>query len=294
MCSTGPSPPHRIESFGVRVQSLQHVLEGYKVAAEIAAHGASNSTFSDWWAYKIEAFDAIPYNTALLIEAGAKVAIKSDDSELMRHLYQEAAKMLKYGRLTEQQALATITINAAEQLGLEDRLGSIEVGKDADLAIFNGHPLNGFARCEMSLVDGEVYFERAGEHAPSGHGLPLPRQALRDLKLTVDPSPSGRYALVNARIVPVSGEVIERGTLLIENGLIEAIGRADMPLPSGAVSVDLAGLSVFPGMINAGGAMGLSEIGSVNETHDYRERGDYNEDVRASIAVHPESELICI
>ncbi|HEV3004246.1 MAG TPA: amidohydrolase family protein, partial [Pirellulales bacterium] len=125
---------------GVRIQSLQHVLEGYKVAAEIAAHGASTSTFSDWWAYKIEAFDAIPYNSALLVEAGARVCIKSDDEELGRHLYHEAAKMVKYGNVTEAQALEMITMNPARQLGLEHRLGSIEVGKDADIVLFNAHP----------------------------------------------------------------------------------------------------------------------------------------------------------
>src|SRR5262249_49226062 len=129
------------DRFGFKVQSLQHVLEGYKIAPEIAAHGASCSTFSDWWAYKIEAYDAIPFNSALLNEAGAVVCLKSDSNELMRHLYQEAAKCMKYGGMTEAEALKTITLNGAKQLGLDKRLGSIEVGKDADLAIFNGHPL---------------------------------------------------------------------------------------------------------------------------------------------------------
>jgi imidazolonepropionase-like amidohydrolase len=280
------------ESYGIRVQSLQHVLEGYKVAGEIAAHGASCSTFSDWWAYKIEAFDAIPFNTALLTRAGARVAIKSDDNELMRHLYQEAAKTVKYGGLTEDEALATITINAAAQLGLEQRIGSIEPGKDADLAIFNGHPLNGFARCEMTLVDGEVCFERRGEHKPSGHGSPLPAAELRARQVEVRQSAAGKYALVNARIVPVVGSVIERGTLLVSGGKIQALAGADLPVPEGFISVDLAGLSVYPGMVNAGGALGLSEIGSADETHDYSERGAYNADVRAAIAVHPDSELI--
>ena len=140
----------------MRVQSLQHVLEGYKVAAEIAAHGASASTFSDWWAYKIEAFDAIPYNAALLNRGRRQVCIKSDDAELIRHLNLEAAKMVKYGGVTESQALAMITINPARELGLDGRLGSIEVGKDADIAIFNAHPFDAFARCELALIDGEV------------------------------------------------------------------------------------------------------------------------------------------
>ena len=153
------------QKYGVRVQSLQHVLEGYKVAAEIAAHGASASTFSDWWAYKIEAYDAIPFNAALLTEAGASVCIKSDDAELMRHLNLEAAKMVKYGGVSETQALAMITINPARELGLDGRLGSIEVGKDADIVLFNGHPFDAFSRCELALIDGEVYFQR---HEPGG------------------------------------------------------------------------------------------------------------------------------
>ena len=129
------------ERYGVKVQSLQHVLEGYKVAAEIADHGASASTFSDWWAYKVEAYDAIPFNAALLTRAGANVCIKSDSEELIRHLNLEAAKMVKYGGVSEAQALAMITINPARELGLDKRLGSIEVGKDADIALFNAHPL---------------------------------------------------------------------------------------------------------------------------------------------------------
>ena len=145
---------------GVRVQSLQHVLEGYKVAAEIAAHGAGAATFSDWWAYKVEAFDAIPQNAALLTRAGVRTSIKSDSEELVRHLNLEAAKMVKYGGVTEAEALAMITINPAREIGLDDRIGSIEVGKDADLAVFNAHPLDGFARCELTLIDGEVWFQR--------------------------------------------------------------------------------------------------------------------------------------
>jgi imidazolonepropionase-like amidohydrolase len=146
------------DQFGFKIKSLQHVLEGYKVAPEIAAHGASCSLFSDWWAYKIEAFDAIPFAAALLHEAGATICLKSDSNELVRHMYQESAKLVKYGGMSEEEALKAITINAAKQLGIDKRTGSIEVGKDADLAIFNGHPLNGFSRCEMTLVEGRFIF----------------------------------------------------------------------------------------------------------------------------------------
>lgn len=280
------------ESYGMRIRSLQHVLEGYKIAPEIAAHGASCSAFADWWAYKIEAYDAIPYNTPLLIEAGATATLKSDDAELVRHLYQEAAKMLKYGALTEDQALALVTINGAKQLGLEDRIGSIEVGKDADLAIFNGHPLNGFSRCEMTLVDGEVYFERHGPHEPAGFEGPLASDELRNRNVFVEESENGSYLLKGGRIVPVDGEPIENGSVLVVDGRIQAIGSSELSAPEGSLTVDLAGLSVYPGMINAGGALGLVEIGSVRETHDYRESGTYNADLRAAVAVHADSELI--
>lgn len=146
------------EEFGFRIATLQHVLEGYKVADEIAAHGAGASTFSDWWAYKVEAYDAIPHNAALMTERGVLVSINSDSAEEARHLNQEAAKTVKWGGMTEEQALATITINAAIHLGVGDRVGSIEVGKDADLAVFDLHPLSTFAVNRFTVVDGEVLF----------------------------------------------------------------------------------------------------------------------------------------
>ena len=153
------------EEFGVRIATLQHVLEGYKVADEIAAHGAGASTFSDWWAYKVEAYDAIPHNAALMAERGVLVSINSDSAEEARHLNQEAAKTVKWGGMTEEQALATITINAAIHLGIGDRVGSIEVGKDADLAIFDRHPLSTFAVNQMTIVDGEVRFSLEKDRA---------------------------------------------------------------------------------------------------------------------------------
>jgi imidazolonepropionase-like amidohydrolase len=148
------------EEFGFRIATLQHVLEGYKVADEIAAHGAGASTFSDWWAYKVEAYDAIPYNAALMTERGVLVSINSDSDEEARHLNQEAAKTMKWGGLTEDQALALITINPAKQLRIDRWVGSIEAGKDADLAIFDKHPLSVYAVVQKVLIDGEVYFDR--------------------------------------------------------------------------------------------------------------------------------------
>jgi carboxylesterase type B/imidazolonepropionase-like amidohydrolase len=151
------------DEFGFRFHALIHVLEGYKVASEIAAHKAGASTFSDWWAYKMEAVDAIPYNAAILQRHGVLVSLNSDDAELMRHMNQEAAKLIKYGGLTEDEALAAITINPARQLDLDGRIGSIEVGKDADLAIFDQHPLSNYAKVEKVFIDGELYFDRAAD-----------------------------------------------------------------------------------------------------------------------------------
>lgn len=148
------------DDFGFKIRTLQHVLEGYKVAREIAAHGVGASTFSDWWAYKAEAYDAIPYNAAIMVRKGVLVSLNSDSAELMRHLNTEAAKTMKYGGLSETEALSLITINPAQQLGIEKRVGSIEPGKDADLTIFDKHPLSNYAKVEKVFIDGQLYFDR--------------------------------------------------------------------------------------------------------------------------------------
>ena len=148
------------DEFGFKIKTLQHVLEGYKVAREIAAHGAGASSFADNWAYKIEAYDAIPHNAAIMVRAGIIVSINSDSDERARRLNIEAAKMMKYDDLTEEEALRLITLNPAIQLGIQDRVGSIDAGKDADLAIWTGHPFSVYSRVETTFVDGEVFFDR--------------------------------------------------------------------------------------------------------------------------------------
>ncbi|MSR58247.1 MAG: amidohydrolase [Planctomycetaceae bacterium] len=285
--------------FGVRVWSLQHVLEGYKIAPEITAHGASCSTFADWWAYKVEAFDATPYNAALLAEAGANVVLKSDDAELMRHLYQDAAKMIRYGSVAPDAALRMITLNSARELGLENRMGSIEVGKDGDLAVFNGHPLNAFSRCEMTLVEGEPYFVRDKQPtamSPAAASvkpapLTLPPHDAREKKLDLTVAPDRRYALVGATLHPVDGSDIANGTLLIDGDKIAGLGPT-IEIPAGVKTLDAAGLHVYPGLIDAGTVLGLIEIGKVRETHDYQEAGQFQPDLRAGVAINPDSELI--
>jgi imidazolonepropionase-like amidohydrolase len=148
------------KEFGFKVRTLQHVLEGYKVADEIAAAGTGASTFSDWWAYKVEAYDAIPYNAAIMTKRGVVVSINSDDAEEATHLNQEAAKCVKYGGLSHDEALKLVTINPAIQLGIDKRVGSIEAGKDADLVIYNHDPLSAYAVVQKTLIDGRVYFDR--------------------------------------------------------------------------------------------------------------------------------------
>src|SRR5437870_7655023 len=148
------------KEFGFKVRTFQHVLEGYKVADELAAAGVGASTFSDWWAYKVEAYEAIPYNAAVMTRRGVVVSINSDDAEEATHLNQEAAKTIKYGGLTHDEALKLVTLNAAIQLGIDKRVGSIDVGKDADLVIYNHDPLSAYAVAQKTIVDGRVLFDR--------------------------------------------------------------------------------------------------------------------------------------
>lgn len=145
---------------GFKVRTFQHVLEGYKVADEMVAAGAGGSTFSDWWAYKMEAYEAIPYNAALMTRRGVIVSINSDDADEARHLNQEAAKSMHYGDLTENEALRLVTLNPAIQLGIDNHVGSIETGKDADLVIYNHDPLSVYAVVQKTIIDGKVYFDR--------------------------------------------------------------------------------------------------------------------------------------
>ncbi|HEV8287357.1 MAG TPA: amidohydrolase family protein [Chitinophagaceae bacterium] len=148
------------EKFGFKVNTFTHILEGYKVADKMKAHGASASTFSDWWAYKLEVQDAIAYNPAIMVKEGLNVCINSDDAEQARRLNQEAAKSVKYGGLTEEQAFKMVTLNPAKALHVDDKVGSIKVGKDADLVLWSDNPLSVYAKANKTIVDGIVYFDR--------------------------------------------------------------------------------------------------------------------------------------
>ncbi len=149
------------KEFGYKIRAFHHALEAYKVADQLAANNIAIATFSDWWGYKQEAWDAIPWNATMSMGKGVRVAIKSDSEDYTRRLNQEAAKTMRYGGATEEEALKMITLNAAWIVGVEDRVGSIEVGKDADLVIWDGYPLSSYGMPEKVLIDGEVYFDRS-------------------------------------------------------------------------------------------------------------------------------------
>jgi len=147
------------DSMGFTVNTFTHILEGYKVADRMKEHGAAGSTFSDWWAYKFEVNDAIPHNAALMHEQGVLVGINSDDAEMGRRLNQEAAKTVKYGGMSEEEAWKTVTLNPAKMLHLDDQMGSLEAGKDADVVLWSDHPMSINARAEKTYVDGILFYD---------------------------------------------------------------------------------------------------------------------------------------
>ncbi len=277
------------EQYGFRVKTLQHVLEGYKVAHEIAKHGAGPSTFSDWWAYKVEAYDAVPFNATLLDRAGAVTSVNSDSDELMRHLYTDAAKSIRYGGLDPVRALALVTLNPAIQLDIDKRTGSIEVGKDADLVLHTHDPLSCYARVEWTMVDGEVVFQRRDAFELDSKPAPLmpieePRKEAGAL-----PAVGGEtVAIVGATLHPITGPDVENGVLVMSGGRIVALG-AGVAIPPGARVVDAAGKHVWPGVIALNTRLGLHEIGSVQATRDEREIGGNQPDVRAAASLAADS-----
>ncbi|MET0242096.1 MAG: amidohydrolase family protein, partial [Flavitalea sp.] len=152
------------EKFGFPINTFTHILEGYKVADKMKTHGANASTFSDWWNYKNEVIDAIPYNASIMTKVGLNVAINSDDAEMARRLNQEAAKSVKYGGMSEEDALKMVTINPAKMLHVDGQTGSIKAGKDADLVLWTDNPLSIYAKAETTIVDGTIFFDRAKDN----------------------------------------------------------------------------------------------------------------------------------
>jgi imidazolonepropionase-like amidohydrolase len=178
------------EEFGFRVGTLQHGLEAYKIAPEIAKHGAGVSIFADSWSYKIEAYDSIPYNAYILWKNGVVVSINSDSDERMRRLNLDAAKAMKYGGVPEEDALKMITLNPAKQLGIANRTGSIEQGKDGDLVVWNVHPFSPYSHPEYTIIEGEVYFDRTKDMTMRAERT-KEREALEKMDMNRAPNSGG-------------------------------------------------------------------------------------------------------
>jgi imidazolonepropionase-like amidohydrolase len=280
------------QQFGFHLATLQHVLEGYKVAKEMADAGVGGSTFGDWWAYKMEAYDAIPQNAALMDRAGVLSSVNSDSDEMVRRMYGEAAKSVRYAGLDRVRALALVTINAARQLGIEARVGSIEVGKDADLALLTGDPLSTLSRVELTLVDGEVEFERRDTFGFDAAPLAA-RELTGEMPAALEPdlqSPAPILALVGGTVHTVAHGVIEEGTVLFQGRRILAVGaRDEVAIPAGTRTIITAGKHVWPGMIALGTDLGLHEIGAVRATEDAREIGGNQPDVGTLRAINADS-----
>jgi len=279
------------EEYGIRIGTLHHVLEGYRIAPELARHGCGASSFANDWAYKVEAYGAIPHNAALMTQRGVNASVNSDSANTIRYLNQEAAKCIKWGGLDENQALRLVTLNPAMQLQIDERVGSLEVGKDGDLAIYNGHPLSTFSKCVMTLIDGEVYFEdsRPDPVEPQTDWRAGPTTPNR----TIPTTPHRAYAIVGATVHPISGAVIEKGTVVIVEDKILEVGL-NATVPPGAGVIDGSGLHVYPGLIDASSILGLNEVDSLRSTRDFNEIGTFNPHLKAASAVHPHSEHIRI
>ncbi len=274
------------EEYGIRIGVWHHVLEGYRIAPEIARHGSGGSTFANMWAYKVEAYGAIPHNAAFMTDAGICSTVNSDSANTIRYMNQEAAKCIRWGALNETEALKLVTLNAAKQLQIDDRVGSLEVGKDGDLAIFNGHPLNTFSKNVMTIIDGEVFFEDTREPSLTD-ATSLPIAATFDR--TIPQTPHRAYAIVGATVHPISSPPIQNATVVIVEDKIKAVGPEAI-IPPGAGVIQARGLHVYPGLIDAGSVLGLNEIDSIRSTRDNSEIGTFNPHLIAANAVHPHSE----
>jgi imidazolonepropionase-like amidohydrolase len=320
------------EEMGFKIATFQHVLEGYKVAKEIAAHGAGASTFADWWGYKIEADDAIPHNAAIMVRKGVLVSINSDSAEHARRLNTEAGKTMRWGGLNEDEALALVTINPAKQLRIDNRVGSLEVGKDADIAVWTHHPLSSYTTADRVYIDGRLYYDRKGDETRitelqkeksalaaaerGGRGTTPPSSqdggdvsesaaarnngtpnssAVTGTTGAAEPRQAAQasgpiLAITNARIFPVTSAAIDKGTIVIRGGRIEAVG-ANVTVPQGATVIDAKGGHVYPGFINARTTIGIGEDG-VRGYDDISEMLDWSQQLRTRVAYHSESDTI--
>ncbi|MGD2217650.1 MAG: amidohydrolase family protein [Gemmatimonadales bacterium] len=291
------------ERYGFRIDNFTHVLEGYKVADELAEHGASAGTFSDWWAYKLEAYDAIPHNAAIMHEHGVLTTLNSDGPLIQPFMVYEFNKPVKYGGVSREDALRMLTLHAAQSLHIDDRVGSIEVGKEADIVLLNGDPFNTYSRVEKTIVDGIVYFDLSREAETRGAPIralpevsPPPVTAAPTTAMAGSAATDGSdraeatLALVGATVHPVSGPEIADAVVMISDDRIGFVGpRARADIPAGAEVISVAGKHIYPGMIDPITRIGMIEVGQVAASRDDQETGRYSPHVNALWGVHPHS-----
>lgn len=315
------------ERYGFRIDAFTHALEAYKVADEIAAHGAGASTFSDWWHYKLEAFDATPYNAAILHAQGVLTTLNSDSEQLQTFALYEIMKPVRYGGVPKEDALRMYTLYPAQQLRIEDKVGSIEVGKHGDIVLLSGDPFDTRTKVEKTVMDGIVYWERDRESeyrrfpmrtVPTitaaqtvATTVPWARSRRLEDDEAAAPGPTtdadangpsmaaddggadaaaGVFALVGATVHPVGAPAIENGVVVVRNGRVEAVGPADqVTVPADAQRVDVSGKHVYPGMTDVSTSLGLQEIGQVATASDQREVGAFNPHLRAMSGLQPHS-----
>lgn len=278
------------QEYGFKIGAMQHALEAYKIAPELADAGVGVSIFVDNWSFKVEGYDSIPYNALICSKAGVNVSINTDGTGGTTAINIDGAKVMRYGGLSEEQALQMLTINPAKQLGIDHRTGSLEVGKDADIVIWDGHPLSVYSKVRTTLIDGEVFFQRRDAFEIDADAT-LKVELTPRRKMDAPPNPPRKaraYALTGGTVHTVSGPVLKGATVIIEDGKISAVGER-VPIPRDAVRVDARGLHIYPGLIDAGNSFGLTEISPIGQMNDNREIGDYQPDLNAATALFVES-----
>ncbi len=296
------------ESFGFKIDVMTHVLEGFRVADEMAAHGAGGSTFTDWWQYKLEAYDAIPHNAAIMHAHGVLTAINSDISWLQSFMIHEFPKASKYGNVAKEDALRMLTLYPARMLSLDQRVGSLEVGKDGDVVLLNGDPFNSYVRVEKTIVDGILYYDLRNEEGTRNEPFrampppPMTTVAAPDVTWAAgayDPGPApdllegNAFALVGGTVHPVSAPPIDGGVVIVRNGFITAVGSPSrISVPEDITVIDATGKHVYPGMIDPLTSLGIYEFGQVGQASDQSETGAFNPHVRAVPAIVPYSAAI--
>lgn len=316
--------------YGAHLATLQHVLEGYKIADEMAEANVGGSTFSDWWGFKLESYDAIPYNAAIMAERGVVVSINSDSNNHARRLNIEAAKSMRYGGVDGPTALSFVTINPAKQLGIDKWTGSLEAGKDADFVVWTHEPTSIYAVALETYVDGVKRFDRANDAQQRASREAELREAKKVLETNASQSPfttgggaqantssdettattaefgiaditgqpgtkrypRGMTLIQNATIHPMDGNPMIGDIILGADGKIAALGSGLSP--KGCQVVDGTGKHVYPGLIDPSTGLGMSEIGQVPASDDSSERGDFHPDYRAERTINAEWDTLAV